>query len=570
MKLKNIRLLILLLPLSVLFASVNAQAQPADVLFFGDNIITVDENIANAEAVAVKGDRIIFVGTRAAAANHQGTATKVVELGQQALLPGFIDSHGHVGTQGKLLQLANLSSPPVGSVGKLEDLDQALRQHIAANKLSAGEWVVGFGYDDSLLAEGRHPNRDELDAVSTQHPILVMHVSGHLGAVNSRALELLGISAETENPPGGVIRRREGSSEPNGVLEEKAVMQVNMSLPQPSLDESVEMLVAVQSYYASKGITTVQESGAMPTDLAVFQAAAGQQKLFLDLVAYPFWLADKADMPEPGKFGEYQQRFKLGGIKIVLDGSPQGKTAYLSEPYVVPPPGQSADYRGYPIMPQETVDQAVKAVLGKGIHLLAHANGDAAAEMLIDAVTLAVEQLSVTDTRVVMIHAQTVRDDQLDRMASLGMIPSFFPAHTFFWGDWHRESVLGAVRADRISPTRSALDRGIPFTIHNDAPVTPPIPIDLMWSTVNRRTRSDDILGPAQRVDAYQAIKALTLNAAHQYFEESSKGSITPGKLADLVILSANPITMEPEQLRDIQVISTWSHGVQVYSANDP
>jgi len=558
-------LLLLSLSLWLGFACVPVQAQQADVLFLGDNIITVDENIAKAEAVAIKGERIIFVGSRADAAKHQDAATRVIELGEQALLPGFIDSHGHAGTQAKLLQFANLSPPPVGPVRNFDDLAETLRQHIAEKDIPPGQWVVGFGYDDSLLAEGRHPTRDELDAVSTEHPIFVAHVSGHLGVANSMALAQSGITAESEDPTGGVIRRREGTSEPDGVLEEHAMMQVYMGLPQPSLDESVDGLVAVQNYYASKGITTVQEGGAMAADLAVFQAAAAQQKLFLDLVAYSFWLADKAEMPEPGKFGEYQQRFKLGGIKLTLDGSPQGKTAYLSEPYAVPPPGQSADYRGYPIMPQETVDQAVKAVLGKGIPLLAHANGDAAAGMLIDAVTLAIEQLSVTDTRVVMIHAQTVRDDQLDRMVVLGMIPSFFPAHTFFWGDWHRESVLGPERADRISPTRSALDRGLPFTIHNDAPVTPPIPIDLMWSTVNRRTRSNDILGPAQRVDAYQAIKALTLNAAHQYFEENSKGSITPGKLADLVILSANPLTLDPEQLRELRVTSTWSHGVEVW-----
>jgi predicted amidohydrolase YtcJ len=164
-----------------------------------------------------------------------------------------------------------------------------------------------------------------------------------------------------------------------------------------------------------------------------------------------------------------------------------------------------------------------------------------------------------------MIHAQTVRDDQLDRMATLGMIPSFFPAHTFFWGDWHRESVLGPERADRISPTRSALDRGLKFTVHNDAPVTPPVPIDLLWSTVNRRTRSNDILGPAQRIPVYEAIKALTINGAYQYFEEHSKGSITPGKWADLVVLSADPLAIDPEDLRDIRVLATWSQGVQVF-----
>lgn len=542
-------------------------ADAADLIFLGENIITVDDATEAAEAVAVKDGKILAVGDRKTIMGLKSASTQVIELGQHALLPGFIDAHGHAATQSKLLNFADLSPPPVGQVNNLADVAQVLQQYLVEYQTPAGQWVVGFGYDDSLLAEGRHPTRDELDAVSTDHPILLLHASGHLGVVNSSALALVGINADSKDPPGGVIRRRENSSEPDGVLEESAVFTVYMALPQPSLEDSLEQFVVVQTYYASKGITTVQEGGATSKDIEVFRAAAEQNKLVLDLVAYPLWQAAKADMPELGESGIYLNRFKMGGIKLSLDGSPQGKTAYLSQPYAVPPPGQSADYRAYPSYPQETVDQAVFAVLSKNIPLLAHANGDAAAEMLIDAVERATRELSVSDTRVVMIHAQTVRDDQLDRMAKLGMIPSFFSAHTYFWGDWHRESVLGPLRADRISPTRSALDRGIRFTLHNDAPVTPPVPIDLMWSTVNRRTRSNDILGPAQRVSAYEAIKGLTINAAWQYFEEDSKGSITPGKWADLVVLSASPVTIDPENLREIEVLATWSHGVQVYAA---
>jgi predicted amidohydrolase YtcJ len=548
-----------------LLLTTSLQAQEADLIFLGDNIITVDEATAGATAVAIKDGKILAVGDRESVVALQTESTRVIELGQQALLPGFIDAHGHAASQARLLTLANLSPPPVGEVSNLDDLARVLRQYLAAKEIPAGQWVVGFGYDDSLLAESRHPTRDDLDAVSTDHPIFLLHTSGHLGVANSAALALTGINAESEDPPGGVIRRRENSTEPDGVLEEAAVWTVYLALPQPTLEESLQQLLAVQDYYASKGITTVQEGGATLHDLEVFRAAAAQDKLVLDLVAYPLWQPDKAALPELGSVGEYSGRFKVGGIKLVLDGSPQGKTAYLSQPYLVPPAGQPGDYRGYPSYPEETANQAVHAVLAKHIPLIAHANGDAAAEMLINAVDKATQQLSLADTRVVMIHAQTVRDDQLDRMAALGMIPSFFSAHTFFWGDWHRDSVLGPERADRISPTRSALDRNIRFTLHNDAPVTPPAPIDLIWSTVNRRTRSNAILGAAQRVAALEAIKALTINGAYQYFEEDSKGSITPGKLADLVVLSANPLAIAPERLREITVQATWSHGEQVW-----
>ncbi len=540
-------------------------AQDADIIFLGRHIVTVDQDTAGADAVAVAGDRIIAVGNRESVLAHKSDNTRIIELGEQALLPGFIDSHGHVGMQSKMLKLANLSPPPVGSVSNIAEVGEATRRYIRETEIPAGQWVVGFGYDDSLLAEIRHPNRDDLDAVSTEHPIFLLHTSGHLAAANSMALAAVGMTAETEDPPGGVIRRRPGSNEPDGVLEESAMWQIYMSLPKPTQDQSVALLAAVQEYYASKGITTVQEGGASAEDISNLMAADSQGKLYLDMVAYAVWMPGTSEFPSAGEFGAYASRFKLGGIKLVLDGSPQGKTAYLSEPYEVPPQGLDASYRGYPSIPAETVDMAVHKVLAADIALIAHANGDAASELLINAVEQATTELFATDTRVVMIHAQSVRDDQLDRMAKLGMIPSFFSAHTFFWGDWHRDSVFGPRRADRISPTRSALDRGIVFTVHNDAPVTPPVPVDLLWSTVNRRTRSGDILGPLQRIDVHEAIKALTINGAYQYFEEDRKGSITPGKLADLVILSQNPLTTDPASIRDISVVETISHGRSVF-----
>lgn len=557
----------LLLAYGLLVTACPVLAQEADIIFTGKHIITVDKTTTGATAVAVRGDRILAVGEREAVMKHRSPATRLVDLGEHALLPAFIDAHGHISAQARLLTFANLSPPPVGPVKNIVDIQNVLRRFLRDSKIPPGGWVVGFGYDDSLLAEGRHPDRDDLDAVSTDHPIFLMHASGHLGVANSMALAAIGISDRTADPPGGVIRRRKNSTEPNGVLEESAMWKAYSALPQPSQAETIQQIVAAEHYYASKGIATVQDGAASARDIANFKAAAKQGKLFLDIVSYALWTPGTSAMPAPELFGGYDNRFRVGAIKLVLDGSPQGKTAYLSKPYYVPPPGKGKDYRGYPAYPAEVVDQAVHDVLAHHIQLAAHANGDAAAEMLIDAVDKAWKSLPLSDPRVVMIHAQTVRDDQLDRMAQLGIMPSFFSAHTFFWGDWHRESVLGPARADRISPTGSALDRGIIFTVHNDEPVTPPIPIDLIWSTTSRRTRSGDILGPLQRVSAYEAIKAVTINGAYQYFEEGSKGSILPGKLADLVILSQDPLTMDHERIREINVLETFSHGRNVYTS---
>ena len=240
-------------------------------------------------------------------------------------------------------------------------------------------------------------------------------------------------------------------------------------------EEQLDQLDAAQDEYARHGLTTAQDGITSPPGLALLGQAAERGRLILDVVAYP---AGRNLEPEQGdtSFGSYRKRLKVGGVKLMLDGSPQGKTAYLTEPYLVPPEGQGRDYRGYPAMPQAEVDALVARFLTRGIQILAHANGDAAADQLIHAVTSSAATHALGDHRTVMIHSQVVREDQLDRLKELGIVPSFFAAHSFYWGDWHRDSVLGVERAYRISPARSAIRREIPFTFHNDAPIGGPDP----------------------------------------------------------------------------------------------
>ena len=379
-------------------------------------------------------------------------------------------------------------------------------------------------------------------------------------------LELAGISAETENPEGGVIRRMKNSNEPDGVLEESAVYRVYFDLlPVHDVSNRLELLERAQDYYAGFGITTVQDGAASLSDLQTLQRASRQGLLTLDVVAYPWYLnASVLDGQFP--FSQnYSGHFRIGGIKLGLDGSPQGKTAWLTQPYHIPPEGRTADYRGYPTMTDEAVNTHVEEFFGKGVPVIAHANGDAAADQLIAAVRKANELHGKADRRTVMIHAQTVRDDQIDMMKTEQIIPSYFVAHTFFWGDWHRDSVLGPARGPRISPLASTLARGVPYTIHNDAPVVPPDMMRLVWSAVNRLTRSGQTLGEEQRISINEALKAITLYGAYQYFEEDSKGSLEAGKLADMVILSDNPLKVDPLALKDIQVMETIKEGVTVY-----
>jgi predicted amidohydrolase YtcJ len=548
---------------ALLIATASLQAAVAAPTLYVGRIITMDPSQPFAEAVLVEGERIVAVGGKELRKAHEGDA-RVVELGRRAMLPGFIDAHGHLTATAAYINFVNLSPPPVGPVDDVARLQTTLREHIERERIPAGRWVVGVGYDDSLLKEKRHPTRDDLDVVSREHPIFIVHVSGHLSVGNSALLSQVGISSETVDPPGGAYRRRADSREPNGVFEEMAHYAVMARLPRPNPDGALIGLQKTLAYLASRGLTTVQDGGANTENLQLLQSAAQNGLLNLDVVAYRYWSPIGMALPKEFVSNEYQNRFRVDGVKIILDGSPQGKTAFLSRPYTVPPVGRDASYRGYPSLPEPVVQKAVTAALQARVPLLAHANGDAAAEILIDAVDAA----AVAEApRVVMIHSQTVRDDQLDRMARLRITPSFFVSHTFFWGDWHREETLGVERAIRISPTRSATERGIRYTLHNDPPVVPPDMIRTLWSATTRRTRSGEVLGREQRASTHEALAGITLDAARQYGEEASKGSISAGKQADFVIVDQDPLAMDPENLLQLQVLETISRGKTVFLA---
>jgi predicted amidohydrolase YtcJ len=557
----------LLTPLSILAAVLSLAScsveitSPADHLFLGDHILTMESGEA-VSAVAVVGDRIVWVGDRRDAGVWEDQETAIHELGDKALLPGFIDAHGHVSFTAQTIDMANVASPPVGPVKTLSDLQSELRTFIEDRGIESGDWVTGMGYDDSLLSELRHPNRQDLDAVSTDHPIALVHVSGHLMAVNSKALELAGLDAATPDPAGGHLHRDDDGKTPNGVLEESAAYPIRRLISRPVL---AEQLLHALEVYASYGITTVQDGFASPDQVRMIADTAASRSLPVDVVSYVGVSDASQPMPEGLEVGVYANRFKLGGVKMSLDGSPQGKTAYLSQPYHVAPDGQDADYRGYPGIPEEAAFRRVSRFYADGIPILAHANGDAAAQILIEAVEAAVTEHGERDHRTVMIHAQTVREDQLDRMSALGIVPSYFSAHTFYWGDWHRDSVLGPERGSRISPTRTTKDRGMRFTVHNDAPIVPPDMIRLLWATTNRITRSGQELGPEHALNVEEAIVAMTSDAAYQHFEENEKGSIAAGKLADLVVLSRDPREGATTELLDISIVGTMSHGEWVF-----
>jgi predicted amidohydrolase YtcJ len=257
------------------------------------------------------------------------------------------------------------------------------------------------------------------------------------------------------------------------------------------------------------------------------------------------------------------ERLIPAAVKIIADGSIQGFTGYLGKPYHTPFKGDAA-YRGYPAVPRDDLFEQVAALHGAGHQLAIHGNGDAAIDDILDAFEAAQQANPVADPRLILIHAQMARRDQLERMKKLGVTPSFFSAHTWYWGDRHRDIFIGPERAALISPARWAREAGLRYSVHLDTPVVPMEPLQAVWSTVQRRTYGGDVLGPEQRVSVMEALRAVTIDAAWQVFEEDRIGSLEPGKLADLVILSANPLA-HPEDMRELQVQRTLVGGVTIY-----
>jgi predicted amidohydrolase YtcJ len=264
----------------------------------------------------------------------------------------------------------------------------------------------------------------------------------------------------------------------------------------------------------------------------------------------------------------YNNHYRVGGMKITLDGSPQGRTAWRTIPYLLPPDGADKNYSGYPAIPNdEDVTAIYEKAFANNYQILTHANGDAAMDQMIRTMKPLAEKYGNDDRRNVLIHGQYIRDDQLDAFKELHVITSLFPLHTFYWGDWHKE-IIGDSLGNRISPVKTALNKGVKITIHTDAPVALPNLMRVVWTAVERTSRSGLVIGESERLTPYEALKAITDWSAYQHFEEDKKGTLEKGKLADLVILNKNPLKVTPETIKDIVVVETIKEGQSVYQLN--
>ncbi|GGJ99183.1 amidohydrolase [Lentibacillus kapialis] len=529
-------------------------------LYYGGDIVTMENEMDAAEAVLIEDGVIKEVGKLGALQTHmEDMGVENVDLKGNTLMPGFVDPHSHVSMMGPLTTMADLKE-----CGSFDDIIQTLKSYMQHKGMGKGDLVVGFGYDHNFLNEEKHPLKHVLNDVSTENPILIFHASGHMGCANDAALTFAGIDENTPDEEGGRIGRIKGTMEPNGYLEEGNLMSLQSSIFADIDMDYVQLANLGQAIYIKNGITTVQDGATSSETLELFKMLSEKGDLNVDVVAYPLVAENPDDMNSNEEYAkQYHNRLKIGGYKMFLDGSPQGKTAWMTEPYE----GEES-YGGYPWYEDEQVKQYVTKAINDDVQLLTHCNGDAASDQLLknyEAAWQESDNPNKDHLRPVMIHCQTVRHDQLDKMAELAMIPSIFIAHTYFWGDVHLKN-LGQERGSRISPAKSAFDRGLMVNFHQDAPVVKPDMLHTIWCAVNRITQKGVNIGPEECVSVYDALKAVTINAAYSYFEEDQKGSIKAGKLADFVILDQNPLKADKQNIKDIHVLNTIKEGRTIYS----
>ncbi len=536
-------------------------------IFYNAQVVTMDPEQPEAQAVLVEDGKIQKVGSDPEVLAFREEDTVLRDLEGKTLLPGFIDPHSHFTAVAYDLLMVNVKPSPAGPCDTKELLLEAFRKAYAAGDWSRGDWLMGMGYDSSAFPDKVGITRLDLDTVSEEIPISCIHSSGHMAVMNTLGLQKLGYWGDYTVPAGGTVELLPDGT-PSGLVTELAYLspEVQAKIKAPGFDRVLESLGKTSGLYASFGVTTAQDARVNDSEYQLLTAGGKSGGIAIDVVGIVAPNAAEQLLTRGQTAGAYTNHIRMGGYKIFLDGSPQGKTAWLSQPYHIPPEGYGPDYCGFPIYEDGAVMAHIKRCLENDWQINGHCNGDAACEQLIRCYEGAVEETGIhKDLRPVMVHAQTVRADQLDRMAKIGMTASFFLDHVYYWGDWHYESVLGPDRAENISPIRWALERGIHCTMHQDSPVVNPNALLAVHNSVSRKTMGGRVLGEGQKLSVREALKAVTLDGAYQIFEESSKGSITEGKLADLVILGENPLTAPAEALKDIPILETIKEGNTVY-----
>ena len=526
----------------------------------------MDGNRTEADAMVIEDGIILRVGSKA---EFEHMDAKYLDMEGKTILPGFIDGHSHIVSTIYDMMMANANPSPKGCCDSIPELIESLKKQYEEYKkrLKPEEWFMAMGYDESAYPNHSLPTKYDLDQICPDRPMCCVHASGHNAVFNSLALKACGIDENYVVPSGGAMPKLTGTNEYSGLLQETAFINLAGSMKVPGAEAMFEALQRCVQMYASYGITTAQDGKSSEKDLRLLKMADAQGLLKQDIVCYIDPPVCETNLPKeyPAK-NPYQGHVRYAGYKLFLDGSPQAKTAWLTKSYYEVPEGKDDEYCGFPSMSDEEALKHMETCLQNNWQINVHTNGDAAIDQFLRCYAKALEKYPDRDNlRPVFIHCQTVREDQLDLIKKQKMLISFFEDHVYYWGDYHYDSVLGPDRAERISPLASAINRGINCTLHQDTPVVQPDVLFAVHNAVNRMTKAGRVLGKEQRVSIYDALRVVTYAGAYQIFEEDTKGSLEPGKYADLVVLDQNPLKVSVERIKDITVLETIKNGISIY-----
>ncbi|MBK5252516.1 MAG: amidohydrolase [Peptostreptococcaceae bacterium] len=533
----------------------------ADIVFYNGPVITVNSKNEIAEAIAVKGNKIAFVGCEEEMKKYIGQNTKVIDLKGRSLIPGLIDSHLHTALVGANSLAIDCRSPGVSSI---EDIKNLIREVVKVTP--KGEWIHGWGYDDSKLAEKRHPNRWDLDEVAPDNPVVLTRVCCHISSHNSKSLELAGLADNSPDPVGGVRDRENGVI--NGVMKENAHMQIS-KISALSKEEIINAMAAANDMLVKEGITSISDSGGFGhVQMGAIQDAVEQKKLKIRLNAMIFTLTDNLPMIEDYiKVGIHtgfgNDNYKIGPLKIMIDGSSSGPTASTLEPYASNP-----DFSGILAMTQEQVDDIIIRAHAAGWQVTSHAVGDRAVTMIVDAIEKALKKYPRENHRHRIEHCAMINDELLDRIKKLGIVPIANPIFLYEFGDGYMVN-YGKERAYKMFTAKSFFDKRIIAAGSSDCPVTFSYPILNMHLAVNRETQNGQVINADERITIEQALRMFTYNGAYASFDEDKKGTIEVGKLADLVVLSGSLYDTPIDKIRDLSVDMTIIDGDIVYQSGD-
>jgi predicted amidohydrolase YtcJ len=564
MALKAIKLGSIALVLSALGASGGARSPktPAS-LWYDGTIITMDGPAPRmVQAVVARGGKILFAGPLAQARKIAGPKPEEHDLNGATMLPGLVDAHSHF----SMLMQINTGIDLDGSGASPKDIPALIakvRQGIERKQIPEGEWVIAWNYKDAALAEKRHVTRDDLDAALPRHKVMLMHFTGHGLVANSAALAAAGVADDVDNPSGGLFLR-DANGRPNGVVFEAALMPFYKVLPRPTPAQMLDALDETQMGYARNGYTHAQDGASQLDQMNFLTGPAATSRMKIDLAVLPSFAGLETLLKRPDlKFGSYQGHVKLQGIKFVLDGSPQARTAFFTREYKLGSPEGHHPWHGEPIVKQAEFEALARQVHARGWQMFVHANGDAAIDMAI----LGFDALGIKakdNRRPVVIHSQFQRPDHLPAYKRIGVGPAYFSNHTHYFADIHRSNFPAEV-VGFISPFKAAMKAGLHPSNHSDAPVTTLDPFIQLWSSMARTSLTGVVNGPDQRLSAYEGLQMLTTGPAWQVFEENRKGRIKAGLLADFVVLDKNPLKTPVDQIRGIKVMMTVKEGKVIW-----